>query len=108
LRVISGTAGGLKIKTLKGLQTRPTADRIKESLFNIINPVLDKAVVLDLFAGTGALGIEALSRGAAFATFVDSSRESIAIIKDNLKHTNLEEYSEVWRAIEGHGNPSRD
>jgi 16S rRNA (guanine(966)-N(2))-methyltransferase RsmD len=70
LRVISGKAGGLRLKTLEGLNTRPTADRIKESLFNIINPLLKGANILDLFAGSGALGIESLSRGAEFATLL--------------------------------------
>jgi len=96
LRVISGKAGGLRLRSLSGLSTRPTADRIKESLFNIIDPVVKGAKVLDLFAGTGALGIEALSRGAEFAVFIDKTRESISIIKDNLKHTKLEHLAELY------------
>lgn len=96
LRVISGKAGGLKLKSIKGMQTRPTADRIKELLFSIIGSLLEKSVVLDLFAGTGALGIEALSRGADFAVFVDSARESISVIKENIKHTDFEKSAEVY------------
>ncbi|MGE5329720.1 MAG: 16S rRNA (guanine(966)-N(2))-methyltransferase RsmD [Deltaproteobacteria bacterium] len=96
LRVISGKAKGLRLKTIKSLQTRPTADRIKESLFSIIAPLLHKAIVLDLFAGTGALGIEALSRGADFAVFIDNSRESINVIKENINHTGFEQNTEVY------------
>jgi len=95
LRVISGKARGLRLKSIKGMQTRPTADRIKESLFSIIAPLLYKANILDLFAGTGALAIEALSRGAGFATFIDSSRESINVVKENIKHTGFEEFAEI-------------
>ncbi len=69
LRVISGEAKGHRLKTLKGMATRPTADRVKESLFNIIAAYVPGSHVLDLFAGSGSLGIEALSRGAAFAVF---------------------------------------
>ena len=97
VRVISGKAGGLRLKTLEGLKTRPTADRIKESLFNIINLCVNGAEVLDLFAGSGALGIEALSRGAKFAIFIDNNKESIAVIKSNLLHTALEQLSEVYQ-----------
>lgn len=96
LRVIAGKSKGLKLKAIKGLQTRPTADRIKESLFNIIGSLVDKAAVLDLFAGTGALGIEAMSRGAETAVLVDSSRECINVIKENVRHTGFEETAEVY------------
>lgn len=95
LRVISGTAGGHKLKTIKGDATRPTADRVKESLFNIISGVISDAVVLDLYAGTGNLGIEALSRGARKAVFVDRSRESVSVIRDNLTHTKLGDRAEI-------------
>jgi 16S rRNA (guanine(966)-N(2))-methyltransferase RsmD len=98
LRVISGVAGGLRLKTLEGLKTRPTADRIKESLFNIINSQISGADILDLFAGSGALGIESLSRGARFAAFIDNNKESIAIIKENLAYTKLIEHAEVYFA----------
>ncbi|MCX8130024.1 MAG: 16S rRNA (guanine(966)-N(2))-methyltransferase RsmD [Clostridia bacterium] len=95
LRVISGTAKGHKLKTLKGDNTRPTSDRVKESLFNIIAEYVYDAEVLDLFAGTGNLGIEALSRGAKFAFFVDKSNECLSIIKENLNHTKLSDKSSV-------------
>jgi 16S rRNA (guanine966-N2)-methyltransferase len=95
LRVISGQAKGHKLKTIKGNNTRPTADRVKESLFNIITSYILDADVLDLFAGTGNLGIEALSRGAASAVFVDKSQECYNVIKDNLSHTKLEENAAV-------------
>lgn len=97
MRVISGKVGGLKLTTLEGLNTRPTADRIKESLFNILNPLINGANILDLFAGSGALGIESLSRGAEHATFIDSVRESIAVIKSNLQHTGLINQAEVYQ-----------
>lgn len=89
LRVISGIAKGHKLKTLDGTATRPTSDRVKESLFNIISYYINDKVVLDLFAGTGSLGIEALSRGASACTFVDSNPKCIQIINDNLMHTKL-------------------
>jgi 16S rRNA (guanine(966)-N(2))-methyltransferase RsmD len=95
LRVISGTAKGHKLKTLKSNLTRPTSDRVKESLFNIIAGYVIDADVLDLFAGTGNLGIEALSRGAASAVFVDKSRDCFEIIKDNLTHTKLADRAEI-------------
>ncbi len=96
MRVISGKAGGLRLESVKGQAVRPTADRIKESLFNIIRPVVCDAYVLDLFAGTGALGIEALSRGARFATFVDKSKECVSVIESNLRHTKLSGQAEVY------------
>lgn len=89
LRVISGTAKGHKLKTLEGTATRPTSDRVKESLFNIISPYIYEKNVVDLFAGTGSLGIEALSRGAAGCVFVDVNPVCIKIINDNLIHTKL-------------------
>ena len=89
MRVITGTARGTKLKTPEGMLTRPTTDRVKEALFNIIQ--FDIAGdVLDLFAGTGQLGIECLSRGAKEVTFVDQSREAIAIVKQNLKSCGFE------------------
>ena len=86
---------GRKIKTLKGKSTRPTSNKVKESLFNIIADFIDGAKVLDLFAGSGSIGIEALSRGAKHAWFVDSNYESIKIIKDNLLETGLSDKSTV-------------
>ncbi len=89
IRVIAGLAGGMKLKTPKGINTRPTVDRVKESLFNILHPYIHDSRVLDLFSGTGALAIEALSRGAASAVLVDSDRNCCEIIRDNLIHTGL-------------------
>ncbi len=96
MRVISGKAGGLRLESVKGQAVRPTADRIKESLFNIIRPIVCDAHVLDLFAGTGALGIEALSRGAQFVTFIDRNRECVSVVKSNLQHTGFAEQAEVY------------
>lgn len=95
MRVISGQARGLKLKAPEGLETRPTTDRIKESLFNIMAPNLYGCVFLDLFSGSGAIGIEALSRGAEKAVFVDLSPKSIAVIRDNLSRARLEDKAEV-------------
>lgn len=95
MRVISGSARGTNLYSLEGDTTRPTLDRVKESLFNIIQNKLQEAVVLDLFAGSGALGIEALSRGAKRAVFCDQSRKAIQIIKQNIEKTHLQEKAEV-------------
>lgn len=96
LRVIAGTARGHKLKTVKGNTTRPTSDRVKESLFNIISARIPDANVLDLFAGTGNLGIEALSRGAGSAVFIDKSAECYSVINENLLHTKLHERAAVF------------
>lgn len=90
MRVITGTAKGRRLKTLPGLDVRPTIEGVKEAIFSIVQFEIEDVVVLDLFSGSGQLGIEALSRGAKKAVFVDSSAESIKIIKDNLRHTGLE------------------
>ena len=96
MRVITGTARGMKLKTLEGTDiVRPTAEVVKEAMFSIVQFDIEDAVVLDLFAGSGQLGIEALSRGAAKAYFVDSSPASIAVIRENLKHTKLEDKAVV-------------
>ena len=84
MRVITGTARGTKLKTPEGMLTRPTTDRVKEALFNIIQFEIEGRSVLDLFGGTGQLGIEALSRGAERCTFVDARREAAALIRENL------------------------
>lgn len=98
LRVIAGTARSLKLKTVPGDSTRPTTDRIKETLFNIIgNDVLD-CTFLDLFSGSGAIGIEALSRGARECTFVEKDPKCIECIKDNLSFTKLDSRSRVIRS----------
>ena len=98
MRVITGTARGIQLKTPDGMQTRPTADRVKEALFSIINFDIPGAKVLDLFGGTGQLGIEALSRGAASAVFVDAREESCRLIRENLKRTKLEKDAKVIRS----------
>jgi len=90
MRVITGTARGRRLITLEGDDVRPTTDRVKEALFSIIQFELEGRRVLDLFAGSGQLGIEALSRGAHCATFVDQSRKSVEIIEKNLVSTGLE------------------
>lgn len=90
MRVIAGTARSLPLKTAEGPDTRPTTDRIKETLFNIIQADVPSARFLDLFAGSGAIGIEALSRGAQFAVFVENNRTALSCIEDNLHFTRLE------------------
>lgn len=95
MRVISGTARGTNLETLEGNNTRPTLDRVKEALFNIIQCYIVDAKVLDLFAGSGALGIEALSRGAKTCIMCDKSYEAIQIINKNIKKTHLEGKAKV-------------
>lgn len=95
MRVIAGTAKGHSLKAPKGYKTRPTSDRIKEALFNILQGVVNGATVLDLFAGTGALGIEALSRGAQRVTFVEAWLPAYQCILSNLSATNLRDSAEV-------------
>jgi 16S rRNA (guanine(966)-N(2))-methyltransferase RsmD len=98
MRVISGRARGVNLKTPEGMATRPTADRVKEAMFSIIHFDLPGAKVLDLFGGTGQLGIEALSRGAAEAVFVDAAEKSCALIRENLKRCKMETEGKVVRA----------
>ena len=95
MRVISGSARGLKLASPEGLDTRPTLDRVKEALFSILAPELRGAAVLDLFAGSGALGIEALSRGGERAVFVDKSPKAVAVIKKNLESSRLRERATI-------------
>lgn len=95
MRVITGTARGRRLKELEGYETRPTTDRVKEGIFNIIQFDIEGRKVLDLYAGTGQLGIEALSRGAASAVFVDQRRDAASLIRDNLKLTGLEDRARV-------------
>ena len=90
MRVITGKARGVQLKTPDGMLTRPTADRVKEALFSIINFDIPGAKVLDLFGGTGQLGIEAMSRGAERCVFVDAREDACKLIKENLKRTKLE------------------
>ena len=89
MRVISGTARGRRLGELEGMETRPTTDRVKEALFNIVQFEVPGRKILDLFGGTGQLGIEALSRGAEHCTFVDQRSDAVALIKNNLKVTDL-------------------
>ncbi len=98
MRVITGKARGVALKTPEGLNTRPTADRVKEALFSILQFDLPGAVVLDLFGGTGQLGIEALSRGAKEAVFVDHDAKACALIQENLRRTRLESQGKVVRS----------
>lgn len=89
MRVISGTSRGTKLKSLEGDSTRPTLDRVKEALFNIISGYVYESVVLDLFSGSGSLAIEAMSRGASKAVVCDNNKKAIQIINDNLTKTQL-------------------
>lgn len=95
MRVITGTAKGRKLKSPKGMETRPTSDRIKEALFNIIGPRVIDVNFLDLYAGTGAIGIEALSRGALKAVFVEKNPNTVKIVRENLRLTGLLEKAEI-------------
>lgn len=95
MRVITGSARGRRLKELEGMETRPTTDRVKEGIFNIIQFDIEGRKVLDLFAGTGQLGIEALSRGAASAVFVEQRRDAAALIRDNLKITDLSDRGRI-------------
>lgn len=95
MRVIAGSARSLPLKTIEGKDTRPTTDRIKETLFNMLQTKVPDCAFLDLFSGSGAIGIEALSRGAAHACFVENNKAAAACIRDNLKFTKLEENAMV-------------
>lgn len=112
MRVVAGLAGGRRLRAPAGRKVRPTSERVREALFNSLGSldVLDGATVLDLFAGTGALGIEALSRGAGSATFVDADLQAIRVIKDNLRVTGLGDrarvvHADVFRFL---ADPSRE
>ena len=98
MRVITGKARGVQLKTPDGMATRPTSDRVKEALFSIIQFEIPGATVLDLFGGTGQLGIEALSRGAKRAVFVDAGEPACRLIQENLKRTRLEADASVIRS----------
>ncbi len=95
MRVIAGTARRLQLKTLEGKDTRPTTDRIKETLFNILQYDLEDTTFLDLFSGSGGIGIEALSRGARRAWFVENNPKAVTCIKDNLQTTKLMDKAEI-------------
>ena len=98
MRVITGKARGVQLKTPDGMQTRPTSDRVKEALFSIIQFELPGKTVLDLFGGTGQLGIEALSRGATSAVFVDAGEAPCKLIRENLRRTKLEHLGKIVRS----------
>mgnify|MGYP002572009478 CR=1 FL=1 len=98
MRVIAGSARSLRLKTLDGMDTRPTTDRIKETLFNMIGPSMFDCVFLDLFAGSGALALEALSRGAASCTFVDAAPAAVAVIRQNIEKTGFADRARVQNA----------
>ena len=95
MRIITGSARGTKLKTLEGENTRPTAERVKEAVFSMIQFAIEGRKVLDLFAGSGQMGLEALSRGASEAVFIDSSREACDIVRYNISKTHLEDKSTV-------------
>lgn len=97
MRVIAGKVRSLKLKTPEGEHTRPTTDRIKETLFNMLQPNLPGSVFIDLFAGSGGIGIEALSRGALHAYFAENNKQAVDCITDNLKFTRLTEQATVLR-----------
>ncbi|MDF2542187.1 MAG: hypothetical protein K0S47_1905 [Herbinix sp.] len=103
MRVIAGKARRLQLKAPEGFDTRPTTDKTKETLFNILNPYLADCDFLDLFAGSGAIGIEALSRGAKYTAFVEDNKQARECIKSNLNTTKLAENAEILslNALEG-------
>lgn len=96
MRVVSGSAGGIALQAVPGLKTRPTSDKVKEAMFSAIGPYFDGGMVLDLFAGTGGLGIEALSRGMERGIFIDRHQKAIRTIHHNLRLTNLSDQAEVY------------
>ena len=98
MRVITGTARGVTLKTPQGMKTRPTTERVKEALFSAIQFDIPCARVLDLFAGTGQLGIEALSRGARSAVFVDMQKSAVELVRENLRRARLQEKGVVIQA----------
>ena len=98
MRIITGKAKGVRLKTLEGDTTRPTAERVKEAVFSMIQFDLEERSVLDLFAGSGQMALEALSRGASEATLVDKSAEAVAIIKENAAKTKLSDKCTVYRS----------
>ena len=95
MRVITGSARGVRLKTPEGMETRPTTERVKEALFSAIQFEIEGRSVLDLFAGSGQLGIEALSRGASRAVFVDNAKASVQLVRENLQKTKLMERAQV-------------
>ncbi|RMH73940.1 MAG: 16S rRNA (guanine(966)-N(2))-methyltransferase RsmD [Gemmatimonadetes bacterium] len=117
MRIITGSARGRRLKTINSRRVRPTSDRVKETWFNIIGERVRGAAVLDLFAGTGNLGVEALSRGALFVEFVDNHRQSVNVIRENLKLTGFEaevfcedvrDYLSRFKSYQTETNPTFD
>ncbi len=97
MRVITGSARGMSLKTLEGETTRPTSEKVKEAVFSALQFEIEGRRILDLFAGSGQLGIEALSRGAESAVFVDSDKNAVKIIKENIEKTKFSEKSDVYQ-----------
>lgn len=97
MRVIAGTARSLRLKTPTGMDTRPTTDRIKETLFNMLQPHIPDAVFIDLYSGSGGIGIEALSRGARHAYFVENNKNALACITDNLRFTGFTDRATILK-----------
>lgn len=96
MRIIAGTARSLPLKAVDGMGTRPTTDRIKETLFNILQDEVPGSYFLDLFAGSGQIGLEALSRGARYAVFVDNGKKPVACIEDNIRFTKFDKESKLY------------
>lgn len=97
MRIISGSKKGLSLKAVPGSSTRPTTDKVKEAIFNIVGPYFSEGSALDLYAGTGGLGIEALSRGMNEAVFVDQNKKAVEVIKENVQRCQLQDCAEVYR-----------
>ena len=97
MRVVAGERKGMPLKAIPGNTTRPTTDKVKESIFNIIGPFFDGGIALDLFAGSGGLGIEALSRGAEHALFIEKDFKAFQVLKENIQKCRYEECSELFR-----------
>ena len=95
MRVIGGIYGGRRLRTAEGLKVRPTSDRLREALFNILAPQIEDARFLDICAGSGAVGIEALSRGASHAAFIDHSRRACSVIEDNLESLGIADQTNI-------------
>ncbi len=102
MRVIAGEFRSRVLKSLPGMDVRPTPDRLREALFSILTPRIGGAVFVDLYAGTGAVGIEALSRGAERAIFVENNGDALEVIRLNLKSLGLEHRGRVWQGRAGH------
>ena len=98
MRIITGKAKGIVLKTLSGDATRPTTDRVKEAVFSMLQFDIEDRSILDLFAGSGQMGLEALSRGASKAVFVDKSKDAVKIIKENIAKTKLADNSTVFQS----------